>query len=205
MAGSYLSKYPMNSVLTRRDFLKLASAMTVAPLIDRVQSTRLRYTRVQPLPNIIIILYDALSAFNLSLYGYQRKTSPNLERFASRATVYHNHHSAGNFTTPSTASLFTSTYPWTHRAFNLSSLIRAEIKPHNLFRLLGDSYHLNAFSQNIYSDMLLYQFEEYIENHPRLDSFSLAGHTFYNRLFPKDAINGMRSYDQFLFVREEAH
>jgi arylsulfatase A-like enzyme len=77
--------------------------------------------------------------------------------------------------------------------------------PHNLFRLLKDSLHLNAFSQNIYADMLLYQFEEYIENHPALDSFSLAGHTYYNHLFPRDAIYGMRSYDQFLFVREEAH
>jgi arylsulfatase A-like enzyme len=76
----------------------------------------------QDLPNVIIILFDALCAFNLSAYGYPRQTSPNMERFASRATVYHNHHSAGNYTTPSTASLFTSTYPWTHRALNLNSL-----------------------------------------------------------------------------------
>jgi arylsulfatase A-like enzyme len=195
----------MNPKITRRDFLKLASAMTLAPLVDRATSMHHLNHRDQPSPNIIIILYDALSTFNLSLYGYQRKTSPKLERFASRATVYHNHHSAGNFTTPSTASLFTSTYPWTHRAFNLSSLIRSEVQPHNLFRLLKEIYYLNAFSQNIYSDMLLYQFEEYFERHQGLDSFSLAGHTFYDHLFPSDAIYGMRSYDQFLFVREEAH
>ena len=60
--------------------------------------------------------------------------------FAARATVYHNHHSAGNFTTPSTASLFTSTYPWTHRAINLSSLISPAVRPQNLFRLLDDAY-----------------------------------------------------------------
>jgi arylsulfatase A-like enzyme len=38
-----------------------------------------------------------------------------------------------------------------------------------------------------------------------VDSFSLSGRTFYNSLFPKDAINGLKSYDQFLFEREETH
>jgi len=57
------------------------------------------------------------------------KPAQTWKRFASRATVYHNHHSAGNYTTPSTASLFTSTYPWTHRALNLSSLISPAVRP----------------------------------------------------------------------------
>ena len=52
-------------------------------------------------PNIIIILFDAMAALNLSLYGYQRKTTSNFERLAQRSTVYHAHHSAANFTTPS--------------------------------------------------------------------------------------------------------
>jgi arylsulfatase A-like enzyme len=156
-------------------------------------------------PNVIMVFFDALAADHLSLYGYPRKTSPNLERLAARSTVYHNHHSAGNFTTPSTASLFTSTYPWTHRAYNLSSLISPQVRPNNLFRLLDPLYYQAAFAENTFADMLLYQFREFLDQHEPVDRFSLVGHTFYDKLTPRDAIPGMQSLDQFLFKREEAH
>ncbi|MFC2053524.1 sulfatase [Chloroflexota bacterium] len=196
----------MKSKLSRRGFLKLASAFSLMPFLDAMPATGpKRLAQGNDLPNVIIILFDALSAFNLSLYGYPRATSPNLERFAARANVYHAHHSAGNFTTPSTASLFTGTYPWTHRAFTLNSLISAPVTPYNVFRLLEDVYHQAAFTQNIFADTLLYQFESYLYHHQGLDSFSLAGHTFYNHLFNNDAIHGLKSYDQFLFKRAEAH
>jgi len=195
----------MNKRITRRDFLKITSAIPFVPLIKRIDRLHIPFPSQSEQPNIIIVLFDALSARNLSLYGYPRKTCPNLERFSANATVYHNHHSAGNFTTPSTASLFTSTYPWTHRAFNLSSLINPSVIPHNLFRELNGIFTQIVFSQNIYADMLLNQFQKFLDRHVDLDSFSLVGHTFYNHLFPRDANYGMRSYDQFLFVREEAH
>ncbi len=156
-------------------------------------------------PNVILILLDALAAQNLSLYGYPRSTSPNLEKFAQRSTVFHAHHSAGNFTTPSTASLFTGLYPWTHRAFSLSGLITQSVLPYNLFSLLQDVYNLAGYTQNLYADMLLYQFERYLKHHPALDSFSLAGHTFYDGLLRRDGVYAMKSVDQFLFIREQAH
>ncbi len=196
----------MSSRLTRRDFLKLSAATSLSGVLGKftLDASQMR-NRSNGLPNIILIAYDALSALNLSLYGYPRATCPNLERFAERATVYHNHHSAGNFTTPSTASLFTSTYPWTHRALNLSSLISPEVQPNNLFSLLDPGYYQAAFAQNTFVDMLLYQFEEHLDQHESVDRFSLAGRTFYDNLTRRDAIYGMKSMDQFLFKREEAH
>ena len=195
------------SPLTRRDFLRLAGAAALAPLarfapatasaqLGRAQSGR---------PNILILLFDALSAFHLPLHGYARDTTPNLGRFAGRSTVYHNHHSAGNFTTPSTASLFTGVYPWTHRAFNLAGLVRPELRPNNLLAAIGPDYHRLVFTQNVYADMLLRQFEGEIERILPLDSFALVGGALYPRLVPNDAIYGMKAYDQFLFKREEAH
>jgi len=191
----------MKSSLNRREFLKLAATASLTPLLRLAPGL----AQNQALPNIIIILFDALCALNLSAYGYPRQTSPNMERFAERATVYHNHHSAGNFTTPSTASLFTSTYPWTHRAINLSSLISPAVRPQNLFRLLDEAYNQAAYTQNVYADMLLYQFEQHLDNHLPLDSFTLSGNVYYDNLFPNDAIYGLKSVDQFLFKREEAH
>jgi len=189
--------------MNRREFLKVASSAALLPLA-RYIPTPLPASG-QDKPNLIIILFDALSALNLSLYGYPRHTSPNLERFANRATVYHNHHSAGNFTTPSTASLFTGVYPWTHRAFNLAGLVRPALQSHNLFAALGPDYHRLVFTQNVYADMLLYQCEDAIQQHEPLDRFALVSSSVYPRLAPNDAIYGMKSYDQFLFKREEAH
>ena len=191
----------MKPTLNRRDFLKLAATASLTPLLRALPGS----AQQQELPNIIIILFDALCALNLSAYGYARQTSPNMERFASRATVYHNHHSAGNFTTPSTASLFTGTYPWTHRALNLSSLISPAVRLHNLFHLLDKAFNQVAYTQNVYTDTLLYLYEQYLDRHLPLDSFTLSGNVFYDNLFPNDAIYGLKSVDQFLFKREEAH
>jgi arylsulfatase A-like enzyme len=191
----------MKQPLNRRDFLKLAATASLTPLLRTLPGAATN----QDLPNVIIILFDALCAFNLSAYGYVRQTSPNMERFASRATVYHNHHSAGNFTTPSTASLFTGTYPWTHRAINLSSLISPAVRPKNMFRPLDEAFNQVAYTQNIFADALLYQFERYLGEHLPVDSFTLSGQVFYDNLFPNDAIFGQKSFDQFLFKREEAH
>jgi arylsulfatase A-like enzyme len=196
----------MNPPLSRREFLKLAAMLPLSPLFERAYLLHTRSPAQGPeRPNLIIILFDALAAQNLSLYGYPRRTCPNLERFAQRATVYHNHHTAANFTTPSTASLFTSVYPWTHRAFDLDGLISPKVRPHNLFSLLEGAYYQAVFSQNILADMLASLYNQYLNRHLGPDAFTLAGTTFYNHMFPKDAVYGLKSYDQFLFKRDEAH
>jgi len=196
----------MKSQISRREFLKAAATFGMLPWINRIPDSQTSATGASSeQPNIILILFDALSAFNLSLYGYQRETSPNIDRFASKATVYHNHHSAANFTTPSTASLFTSMYPWDHRAVTLTGNILEPVLPYNLFRLLNGKFFQLAFTQNVYADMLLYQFHRYLDQHYPPDSFSLVGNTIYNKLPDEDAIFGLKGFDQFLFRREEAH
>jgi len=102
----------MPSHLSRRDFLKLSASLSMLPLVGALPEPLRNLTAQNPArPNIIIILFDAMAARNLSLYGYQRKTSSSFERLAQRSNVYHAHHRGANFTTPSTASLFTGTIP----------------------------------------------------------------------------------------------
>jgi hypothetical protein len=123
---------------SRRDFLKLAGLASGALALTGLAPAPLRGR--QPggaAPNVIILVLDAMSARNLSLYGYKRKTTPNFERFAERATVYHNHHSGGNYTSPGTATILTGTYPWTNRAFNIGGLIEREHADHNISRARG--------------------------------------------------------------------
>src|SRR5712691_5740932 len=111
--------------LKRRDFLKLAAFFPPALALSNFFSAQDSAGRspATNLPNVIVVLFDAMTARNLSVYGYHRETTPNFERFAERATVYHAHDSAGNFTIPGTSSLLTGMYPWTHRAINNGGLV----------------------------------------------------------------------------------
>ena len=185
--------------LSRRDFLKTTSLVSLAVLTPAsVRSLIENAVDAKAHPNVIVLVFDTMSARNLSLYGYTRKTSPNLERFAERATVFHNHISGGNFTSPGTATILTGTYPWTHRAINQSGLIRRSIAPHNVFSALGDQYNKFAFAQNVWADYLLNQFEKEIDRHLLPASFSLADKSL-GAIFSNDLNAGTRSLDDFLF------
>ncbi|MDE2051790.1 MAG: sulfatase [Gammaproteobacteria bacterium] len=70
-------------------------------------------------PNIVLLTIDALSAPHMSLYGYARPTTPQLQQFARGALVFDRAYANGNFTTPGIATLLTGTLPWTHRALQL--------------------------------------------------------------------------------------
>jgi arylsulfatase A-like enzyme len=194
----------MPSSITRRDFLKLAGAASLIPLLSQAKISLFPNQAGSPgSPNIIIIVFDALSALHLSLYGYARKTSPNMERLAQRSSVYHAHHSAANFTAPSTTSLFTGVYPWLHRVFSLNGLIARPFRAQNLWQYTAGAFYQAAMLQNMYADILLYQLKERLDRHIGPDEFNLVGSTFYNRLFTKDAVYGAKTYDQFLFDPKE--
>ena len=70
-------------------------------------------------PNIVLLTIDALSAPHMSLYGYSRPTTPQLEEFAQGAVTFDRAYANGNFTTPGVATILTGTLPWTHRALQL--------------------------------------------------------------------------------------
>ena len=112
--------------------------------------------------NVIVLVFDALSAYNLSLHGYQRETTPNLRRLAKRAIVYHNHFAASNFTSSGTASLLTGTLPWTNRAIEDNGRVAKAVLSHNIFDLF-EGYYRTAFSHNSWVVTLLRQFANSIE------------------------------------------
>ena len=62
-------------------------------------------------PNVLLIVMDTVRADHLSLDGYPRPTSPNLERLARRGVNYTRARAAAPWTLPSHASLFTGRWP----------------------------------------------------------------------------------------------
>src|SRR6202142_2305571 len=156
--------------LSRRDFLKLAA---MAPSALAFSQTIAPSPLGANSPNIIVMVFDAMSADNLSLYGYPRKTSPNFERLAQRSMGYHSHYSAGSFTTSGTASLLTGLYPWTHRAISINGQVAPALAEKNIFSLFGKSYDRVGFGQNFLAELLLSEFRSSLDVHLPPASFSV--------------------------------
>jgi Sulfatase len=184
------------SRISRRDFLKTSTALVASATFARASRIlSSAYSLKNDKPNILIFVFDAMSARHLSLYGYTRQTTPNLEKLAERASVYHGHYSAGNFTTSGTASMLTGLYPWTHRAINYRGMISRSLVDRNLFNLIGKEYTRFAFTQNLWADIFLNQFEKDLDFHLRPDSFS----QFADSLIQPNDLHADRDLAYFVF------
>lgn len=65
-------------------------------------------------PNILVLASDGLRADHLGLYGYERNTSPNIDRFFADSPRFTACYTPQARTLPSWTSLLTGTYPHTH-------------------------------------------------------------------------------------------
>ena len=149
-------------------------------------------------PNILVVVFDAWSAQNISLYGYRRATTPNINRLVERATVFHQHRAGGNYTTPATSSLLTGTYPWTHRAAQHFGHVRAAVAPNNAFNLLPSDYYKVAYTHNPLALAVIMEFARYINYLPPREFLTLSDALWTDGLFPKDypvAVHAERVFD----------
>ncbi len=183
--------------VSRRDFLKLSSFFLGATVFSSPKF--LPTGQVNQTPNIIILVFDAMSAKHLSIYGYPRNTTPNFERFANRATVYHSNYAGASFTSPGTATLLTGLYPWKHRAFNLGGLVNRNLANNNLFNLLGDSYFSTGFSQNVWANNLLSEFRSSLDSKISPSAFSSKDiRLLFSSLIPDDELLMYYAFDEYL-------
>ncbi len=61
--------------------------------------------------NVVLISMDTVRADHLGAYGHTRPTSPNVDRFAERATVFENAISQSAWTLPAHGAMMTGHYP----------------------------------------------------------------------------------------------
>jgi arylsulfatase A-like enzyme len=59
-------------------------------------------------PNVVFYVIDGAGADFMSVYGYNRRTTPNLERLAAEGALFEQVYSNSSWTYPSTASFMTS-------------------------------------------------------------------------------------------------
>ena len=104
--------------------LTTVSAGLVLMWASAALSTRSSVAEAAPLnlstsarPNIVLIVMDTVRADHLSLYGYNRDTTPNLKALAQDGVAYTNAISSSDITLTSHASIFTGMYASWHSAY----------------------------------------------------------------------------------------
>jgi arylsulfatase A-like enzyme len=123
-------------------------ACGVHPYSDFVNSSTLGAG--SNLPDVYLITIDALRAQDMSIYGYDRPTTPNLERLARRSFVFDNFVANSNFTTPGTVTIETGKLPWSHRVYQLGGFLHSSVRQNNLAEELRQrGYYTASISSNV--------------------------------------------------------
>ena len=155
----------LSSVIAARPDRWLGLARrTVAPMAALVLllaaglSARARWTErralaalpaAQPgMPNVLLLILDTVRARSLSLYGYGRPTTPNLERLAARGVVFDWAIAPSPWTLPSHASMFTGRWP--HEMSTSWRVPLDATDPTLAERLSARGYRTGGFVANLY-------------------------------------------------------
>lgn len=158
LSGLVVSRERLFARLIHASFPPLlgTSAVFVAGLIvlEPLQAWR-GYATLPPAdpdsPNILFLILDTVTAHDLSLYGYDRPTTPWLEEYARDAVVFDRAISTARWTLPSHYSLFTGLYPHEMPA-GLSSMLPPSVgsdHPHVAEVLRDRGYATAGFVANM--------------------------------------------------------
>jgi len=98
--------------------------------------------------NLLLITVDTLRADHMSLYGYERRTTPHLERWLGGGRIFDRAYATETSTTPSVVSILTGLLPQRHRVRLLYQKIPAQTL--TLARLLDRAgYETAAVVSNV--------------------------------------------------------
>lgn len=100
------------------------------------------------LPNVFVIVADALRAQSMSLYGNDAVLTPSLGRFAASSSVYLESHTNSTMSGPSLTTLLTGRHPFNHGRLTREIAPRADEK--NLLHILQErGYSTAAVTSNL--------------------------------------------------------
>ncbi len=100
--------------------------------------------------NVLLIVLDAVRKDHLSVYGYDRPTTPELDAFAESATRYEQAIAPAPWTPPSHAALFTGKYPSHCRVFGREPEL-APSQPTLAEELSREGYNTFGFSNSYHT------------------------------------------------------
>ena len=126
-----------------------ALAVTEFAIGRKVAVAKAALAPERPKTNFLLITFDALNAEDISLYGGKLPTTPNLDAFGNKATVFTNFFSASTFTTPSLGVVMTGMYSSQTGIYHMEGEVRGEIAKKSLPQLMrAGGYATGAFLSN---------------------------------------------------------
>lgn len=149
-------------------------------------------------PNVVVIVLDALTSMDMSVYGYSLPTTPRLDEITRSWTVFENAHTAATATAAVQPAILTGRYPFTDDWYRYGDLARSGKGLLSLPRILQASgyetiyaegggwspsrYHLNSsFDRIIGGGFPAFQ-------HPNHLVHTFPGHDFVNKTLWDPAI-----------------
>ncbi|MBI5194686.1 MAG: sulfatase-like hydrolase/transferase [Nitrospirae bacterium] len=149
-------------------------------------------------PNIILVTFDALTARNMSVYGYYKETTPFISEWAKTAALFKKTEAESNHTTSTTASLMTGKRLWTHQTYHVDGSQPLRSTTENLPRLLKNRGYFNmAFIQNTNASVELFGMSESFDAAPLPTEFEKPAslYEFINKFLYQTFGNKIRLHD----------
>jgi arylsulfatase len=131
--------------------------------------------QVNPRPNVIFIMVDALRADHVSAYGYERPTTPRLDAFMASGTRFAEATTPSSWTLPSNASMLTGRMPRRIHVTDWGSL-SATVPADELMlaeALKSGGYRTVGFVNNYYLDRL-FGMDQGFDHYERLVDSEMA-------------------------------
>lgn len=149
----------------------------------------------EQLPNILVIVIDALRYDHVSYAGYDRQTTPHLDALAQEGTFYTNMYTSAPWTLPSITSLLTGHIPSEHGLSGLNPQLPLEV-PSLPEIMRNHGYETFAISNNVW-----------FSSFSGLDR-GFEGFHNLSRLFDDDADTVWkqwleRAYQKYLYIRSD--
>jgi arylsulfatase A-like enzyme len=107
----------LDSIVRRALAGSVAAVLALATLLPAAEALRERRALARlgaaaaGSRNIVLIILDTVRAQSLSLHGYARRTTPELERWAARGVLFERGIAPSSWTLPTHATLFTGRMP----------------------------------------------------------------------------------------------
>jgi arylsulfatase A-like enzyme len=129
----------------------------------------------RPKSNFLLVTFDAFSAEDMSLYGYKLPTTPNIDAFARKSTVFTNFYSASTSTTPCVGVMLTGGCPSESHVYGLAGQVPRENAEKSLpHAMRAAGYATGAFLTNPWAYYLAKSLESGFEVLPE-PAFNAGG------------------------------
>jgi arylsulfatase A-like enzyme len=146
--------------------------------------------------NVVLIVWDTVRAYNVSLHGYPRETTPNLKRWAREGVRYTLATAAAPWTYPSHSCFFTGQWPFKlnsqwKNALEGSDSTLAEYLSAREYETVGFAANTNCCHYETGLDRGFGRYEDY-----PLSPFTLLGRTAPGNWFLSNVVHRGDAYAQ---------